>query len=27
MLGEWLAQDIAEAERWRDWYKAKLAAL
>jgi hypothetical protein len=27
MLGDWLAQDIAEAERWRDWYKAKLAAL
>ena len=27
MLGEWLAQDIAVAERWRDWYRAKLAAL
>ena len=27
MLGDWLAQDIAEAERWRDWYKSKLAAL
>jgi hypothetical protein len=27
LLGEWLAQDIAEAERWRDWYRAKREAL
>lgn len=27
LLGEWLAHDIAEATRWRDWYAAKLAAL
>ncbi len=27
LMGEWLAQDIAEAERWRDWYAAKRAAI
>ncbi|MBI3505582.1 MAG: hypothetical protein HY059_12130 [Proteobacteria bacterium] len=27
MLAEWLKQDIAEAERWRDWYRARLAEL
>jgi hypothetical protein len=27
LMGEWLAQDIAEAERWRAWYAEKLAAL
>ncbi|MBI1243487.1 MAG: hypothetical protein GC202_00645 [Alphaproteobacteria bacterium] len=27
LLAEWLASDIAEAERWRDWYQAKLDAV
>jgi hypothetical protein len=27
LMGEWLARDIAEAERWRTWYADKLAAL
>ena len=27
LLGDWLANDIAEAERWRDWYRARLEAL
>jgi Putative AphA-like transcriptional regulator len=27
LMGEWLAHDIGEAERWRAWYAAKLAEL
>jgi DNA-binding PadR family transcriptional regulator len=27
LMGEWLVRDIAEAERWRDWYAEKRAAL
>jgi hypothetical protein len=27
MLADWLARDIAEAERWRDWYRARLDEL
>jgi hypothetical protein len=27
LLGEWLAHDIGEATRWRDWYREKLASM
>jgi len=27
LLGEWLAHDIGEAMRWRDWYRDHLAKL
>jgi len=27
LLGEWLAHDIGEATRWRDWYRDHLAKL
>ncbi|MBL8805475.1 MAG: hypothetical protein JNN22_01410 [Rhodospirillales bacterium] len=27
LLGDWLANDIAEAERWRAWYREKLSTL